>query len=205
MRVLLADDHPLFRDGLSGLLNSLQTEAQPAYASDYKELAQQLTQTDWDLILLDLDMPGATAAFGIAEIRAQAPDAKIVVVSANESHATVRDVLAQGVQGYLPKSASNEVMRHALRLVLSGDRYLPPLLLETQAGQETHPVAGTALTPREREVLTMLAKGKANKEIARALNISGTTVKTHVAAIFRTLNVHNRTQAGLCAAELGLV
>ena len=206
LRILLADDHPLFRDGFSLLLKQLGKNIEILHAIDYPTLIQQTTAESFDLVLIDLDMPGYSPMTSLKELRKTISNTPLVIISANEDPAIVQSVLKQDIQGYLPKSTSNVIIIQALQLVLSGGRYLPPLLLDQAlASKDIQTTPSTLLTEREREVLALLALGLANKEIARKLDISSTTVKSHITSIFRTLNVRNRTEASRYAIEQGLV
>lgn len=194
-KIGLADDHPIMR---SALASALATLGAPRFveASDAAgTLAMLDAHPDLDLLLVDLRMPGANGIDTIRTLRARAPQVPVVVVSAEEDPAHVAALLALGVSGYVPKSEPPAVIVSAVRLVLAGGTYVPPRLLAGNGSGEPKP----DLTPRQAEVLRLLAQGLPNKSIANALGVSEGTVKVHLIAVFRTLNVRNRTAAVLAA------
>lgn len=215
VKILLADDHALVREGLRHVLCRLDGEAVIVEAADCNEALQIAERhTDFDVALLDVAMPGMDGLEGIGRLRQRLPSTPIVMLSASEDVSLVREALRRGAQGFIPKSSTGNVMLSALRLIFSGGIYLPPsLLCQPTAPASVAPTAdgeplnradaGPGLTQRQSEVLALMVKGKTNKEIARILNISETTVRTHATAIFRALNVTNRTQAGHVAAKRG--
>ena len=212
LRILVADDHALFRAGLRHLLKDSGGQPEIVEARDFQEAAQHLSQTeDFDLLLLDLNMPGMDGFTGLRQLCAQAPAVPIVVVSVRDRAEDVRKALAAGAMGYIPKSSTPEVMVSALQLVLSGGVYLPPNLLADPTTELEHD--GTKdgdpqsellnrLTPRQRDVLALLAEGKSNKEIADVLGLAPGTVKIHISRILRAFGVQNRTQAVITAAAV---
>ena len=215
MKILLVDDHTLVREGLRHVLVRLGNDVAIMEAADCHEALQIVARdTDFDVILLDVAMPGMNGLEGLERLRERLPSTPIVMLSASEDAGMVRGALRRGAQGFIPKSSSGNVMLGALRLVFSGGIYLPPSLVSrpraaaSGAASSAGGVAGRAdtglgLTLRQRDVLALMVKGKTNKEIARLLNMSETTVRTHATAIFRVLNVSNRTQAGHVAAQRG--
>ncbi|HUN51740.1 MAG TPA: response regulator transcription factor [Candidatus Sulfotelmatobacter sp.] len=207
MKLLIVDDHVMVREGLAALLAQVEAGTTVLQASNGDEgLAVATGEAVLDAAFLDLAMPGG----GIAAIRAfreRCPRLPIIVLSSSEDPADVRQALAAGALGYLPKSAGTQTMLSALRLVLSGEVYVPSLMLE--AGNGNGPRNGgdgeSGLTERQIAVLHQLCRGASNKEIARVLDISEKTIKAHITAIFRTLGVVNRLQAAAAARRLGLV
>lgn len=210
MKILLADDHPLFREGVKHVLMQLGDEVDIVDAHDYPSLfAEAANHPDLDLVLADLYMPGMGGHEGIAEFRNQFPDTPLVIMTASESRTDARRALASGALGYVLKSSPTQVMIEALKRVLNGGVYVP-LIMEGDE-QTDDPVSlmplskqGIRLTGRQLEVLKLLLEGKPNKLIARDLDLSEGTVKIHVAAIFRALSVTNRTEAAVAAQRLGL-
>ena len=212
LRILVADDHALFRAGLRHLLKDSSGEPEIVEARDFQEAAQCLSQAgDFDLLLLDLNMPGMEGFAGVRQLCAQAPDVPIVVVSVRDEAQDVRRALDAGAMGYIPKSSTPEVMVSALRLVLAGGIYLPPNLLvgptselASDGSDQGDPQSDLLkrLTLRQRDVLALLAKGKSNKEIAEVLGLAPGTVKIHVSRILRAFGVQNRTQAVITAAAV---
>jgi len=211
MKIILADDHALFREGAQYLLNALHERATILHAQDYVGAATLAAEhPDAALALVDLDMPGrepqGTPIDGIARLLALAPTLPVVVLSACEDPAVIRCVLDAGAMGFIPKREQAAVMLGALRLVLAGGVYVPPTVLAaTTAAATANAAAAVLLTPRQAEVLQALALGHPNKVIARMLGMTEATVKAHTGAIFRALDVANRAQAVHAARRLGLL
>jgi DNA-binding NarL/FixJ family response regulator len=212
--VLIVDDHPLFREGLKSLLTGLDPLVKTFQAASVTE-ALTLRGQCFDLVLTDLQMPGLKGLEALTLLKAGFDDAAVVVVSADESAATILKAIQHGAAGYVPKSADPQVTTQALRLVLAQGIYLPPEALgsTTPAEQDdlTHqPVAGAHLawsqnlSPRQHAVLKCLLQGKPNKVIAREIGIAEGTVKAHLWAVYQLLGVNNRAQAMYRAHELGL-
>ena len=212
MKILIADDHELFREGLRHVLGQLEDNVQVVEAGDFSQaFALADSHPDIDIVLLDLNMPGANWDEGLPRLRATLPqDVPVVVLSAADDRRSVLQAVEMGAAGYIPKTSSSRVMLSALKLVLSGGVYLPPALIERSVprGEGLNPAvveqAMSILTPRQREVLSLLGEGKSNKEIARILELAEGTVKLHVTAILKALNVNNRTRAVVAAAQMGL-
>lgn len=207
MNVLLIDDHPVVREGLVKLLQELEPGVAWAEASGIDEALRK--GDDFDLILLDIHLAGVGGTSGLARVRTSFASATLVVVSADEEPGLVRRCIELGASGFIPKSSSPAVCKLALQLVLSGGVYLPPVVLQLQqaAGvQEAQAANGgeSGLSDRQLQVLRMAISGKSNKMIAKALDVSEGTVKQHLSAAFRALQVANRTEAVYRAAELGI-
>ncbi|CAA7619259.1 Response regulator containing a CheY-like receiver domain and an HTH DNA-binding domain (fragment) [Candidatus Terasakiella magnetica] len=211
MKILIADDHELFRDGLRHVLGQFEGPPVIVEASDFNEaIAAVQREKDMDIVLLDLSMPGMSWADGLHRLKELLPDSvPLIVLSASDDRRHVLQAVNMGAAGFIPKTSSSRVMLSALKLVLSGGVYLPPALLE-QGGPDGDGIpsatesAIASLTPRQREVLALLGQGKSNKEIARVLELAEGTVKLHVTAILKALNVNNRTRAVVAASHLGL-
>ncbi len=213
MKILLADDHTLFREAMLHPLRQLDTNAEIFQAGTATQaLAIAHEKSDLDLVLLDLNMPGMDGLTAVMTFRDRFPDLPLVVLSANEEHDNIQAVLDAGAMGFVPKSSSTQVMLGALRLVLSGGPYIPPMLLQraqyaidppSKIPPRTIPTAGAMddLTPRQFDVLEALAEGLSNKLIGRKLELSEGTVKVHLAAIFRALDAKNRTDAVIRAQD----
>ncbi|MEO6023476.1 MAG: response regulator transcription factor [Burkholderiales bacterium] len=212
MKILLADDHTLFREAMLHPLRQLDAEAQIFQTGTAAEALAVVEQhRDVDLVLLDLNMPGMDGLAAVMTFRDRFPDLPLVVLSASEEHHDIQAVLDAGAMGFVPKSSSTQVMLGALRLVLAGGPYVPPLLLQRAQYTIDPPskppirpgvsVSTNDLTPRQAEVLEALAEGLSNKLIGRKLNLSEGTVKVHLAAIFRALDAKNRTDAVLRAQD----
>lgn len=213
MKLLVVDDHPLFREGMRNVLDALGSDVQVTEARDFGEaLAALHPGADFDLILLDLRIPGMEDSSGIKQLRDRAPDVPVVVISALEDRRVVADAFQHGAIGYIPKTSNSEVMINALKLVLAGGKYLPPIMagaydtgLGTGALEAAKPSDTPRLTRRQRDVLALIGHGKSNKEIADSLGLAEGTVKIHVTAILKALKASNRTQAAIAAANMGLV
>ncbi|CCG40833.1 response regulator transcription factor [Magnetospirillum molischianum] len=211
MKLLLADDHSLFREGIRMVLESLAGEPLTVVeASDFPQvLARVRTSNDIDVALVDLSMPGMDGLSAIGAIRRAAPDLYLVVVSASEDPQVVRRALDAGAHGYISKSAGSAEMMKGIRSVLEGDIFVAPPVSAAEAvpakpGDFDAERLRALLTPRQRDVLAMLRQGKSNKEVARDLSLAEITVKLHVTAILRSLGCENRTQAAILAARMGL-
>lgn len=208
MKTLLADDHPLVREGVRQVLFRLEPLVEIIDAHDYPSLfAQTAAHPDLDLALVDLNMPGFVGMQGITQFRSRFPDIPLVVLSASESPHDIRSALEAGALGYIPKAASTATMLGALQQVLAGDIYVPACIGNGNGVLHTGAPAGLealqhSLTARQLEVARLLAQGCANKAIAGMLSMSESTVKVHIAAIFRTLSVSNRTEAVLAIQRL---
>ncbi|NML42805.1 response regulator transcription factor [Ramlibacter sp. G-1-2-2] len=202
MKVLLVDDHALFREGLALLMAQHWQDVEVLQAERLAQAIAMVRQhVDLDVVLLDLALPDSQGLDALPRMHEAAPDARIVVLSADDSVATVRGAIDQGAAGFIPKTAQGSTLRAALDVVLGGGVYLP-------GGPPLHPSATPErtldLTPRQLEVLHLLIRGATNKHICRELAMAESTVKTHLAVIFRRLEVSNRTQAVFAAARLGL-
>lgn len=206
MKTLLADDHPLMREGVRQVLAQLESSVEIIDAHDYPSLfAQTALHADLDLALVDLNMPGLVGMQGITQFRQLFPDIPLVVLSASESPHDIRNALEAGALGYIPKAASTHLMLDALRQVLAGDIYVPACLNSTDERASAPVVPATVLnglTGRQREVARLLGHGFTNKAIGSMLGMTENTVKVHVAAIFRALGVTNRTEAVLAMQRL---
>ncbi|RDJ00691.1 DNA-binding response regulator [Dyella solisilvae] len=223
MRILIADDHRLIVEGVKLKLGELGPDTDFAIAMDMAELREAIHAPGADtlaLALIDLAMPGVRGNEHLAEVIETLPHVPVMVLSGSEDPVMMKGLLAMGVQGFIPKAYSPDVMLSAVRLVLSGGVYVPPLLLQERAdGAATaSPVATPVpsavstdsleerlrklLTERQIDVLRLLSQGKPNKLIARDLGISEGTVKIHLAAIFRALNVRNRVEAVVASRRI---
>jgi DNA-binding NarL/FixJ family response regulator len=200
MRIVLADDHELVRSGLRFYLERLAPEVAIVEASTLEEALTAAKAAATDLIILDLTMPGMNGTAGLEQMRARHPNVPVVVLSGRTGREDIMGALNRGASGYLPKTLSGQAMLAALRLVLSGETFVPSIFMEdrSRSGGRAEPGAAPgldALTERERDVLDFLCQGKANKEIARDLAIREVNVKVHVGNIMRKLGASNRTQA----------
>ncbi|MBO9516243.1 MAG: response regulator transcription factor [Variovorax sp.] len=219
MKILIADDHRLVIEAVKAKLSELEPDIEFVLAMSVDELLAGASD-DIDLAMIDLNMPGAEGQAHIDEIRRRHPAVPVIVLSGYEDPAVMRSALERGVLGFIPKAYSPDVMLSAVRLVLAGGVYVPPMMLSSVPpgviagipGADPAQRAGgpaqtlehlrNVLTERQVEVLQLLSQGKPNKLIGRALGISEGTVKIHLAAIFRALNVRNRTEAVVAAQSL---
>lgn len=212
MKLLIVDDHPVLREGLVALLRHLGPDTEILEAGDAPAALRLVEEhADLDIVVLDLLMPGMGGLSALAEFGRARPDLPVIVLSSSEDPQDARKALAQGALGYVPKSASQHTLISAIRLVLEGDLYVPPLILNEMANvrqaqlrrrsEDGRPI----LTERQIEVLRRLSEGQPNKTIAFELDLSEKTVKAHITAIFKALNVVNRTQAAAVGRETGLI
>ncbi|MEZ4217392.1 MAG: response regulator transcription factor [Myxococcota bacterium] len=205
MKLLICDDHAVFRAGLRTIAVELAADVELLEAEDGEAaIALADAHPDLDLALLDLRMPGVNGHAGVRRFRKAHPSLPVVVVSADEDAETVRASLDAGAAGHIPKSSTGDQMLAALRLVLAGGTFVPrsALLASTDASRRRSRADG--LTVRQREVLSLVARGLTNKEICGVLGLAEGTVKSHLAAIFEALEVTNRTEAAVAARELDL-
>lgn len=193
-KFLIADDHSLYRAGVRQLLARYFPGAALEESADAAGTWNAVrAHPDLDLLLLDLAMPGGGGLDLLRGLAVEAPALPVAVLSASESAADARAVLEAGALGFIPKSSSDEVIVSAITLVLRGGVYIPPLMMQAP------PPGPQGLTPRQRDVLALLAQGQSNKEIGAALGLSEATVKQHVSAILKALRASNRVQAVLAA------
>ena len=204
MKVILADDHALFREGLRHLLLRLDDDVSILEADCHDAALKLLTDNpDADLALVDLHMPGrADDLSGLAEVLDHARTIPVVVLSASVNLDEIHQVIKAGAMGFVPKHEHADVMLCALHLVLSGSVYVPPMLLPSMTGKQPHQ---TKLTPKQIEVLQQMCKGYSNKEIGKMMNLTESTIKCHTSAIFRELDVGSRTQALSVAKQRGWI
>lgn len=205
--VVIADDHPLFRDALKQAINGVLPECSFPTAGDLNEVRELLRSIgSADMVLLDLAMPGASGYSGLISVRAEFPDTPVVVVSAIEDAATIRKCLELGASGYIPKSSSTEFITKGVRAVLAGEVWVPPDVdLESDMDHESSELIGKlqSLTPQQTRVLSMIGEGLLNKQIAYELGVSEATIKAHVSAVLLKLGVDSRTQAVIFMNKIG--
>lgn len=228
MKVLLIDDHPLILSALQNIIQGLSDNVHVVAADSARMAREALAQDSaFDLVLLDLRLGDADGFDVLTEFRAAYPSLPVVVVSASDRTSDVIRAIDLGAMGFVPKRASNDTLFEALSMVMSGGIYVPPMSMgddggaldryqdaapgalrsvrqsATEEGFQTHaPLESLGLTPRQTEVLGLLLQGKPNKLIARDLKLSVETVKDHVAAVLRSLNVSSRTQAVLAVGQM---
>ena len=212
MKILLADDHALFREGLRYVLQQLSDHVEIFDAGNFPEAINLASQhPELDLALLDLNMPGSTGPKSVGYFHQRYPHIPVVVVSSEEDSVSIEKVLANGATGFVCKSSNAETMLGALNLVLAGGVYVPPQILRHASVESEHEdrrslhTNNYGLTPRQLEVLRHLCAGMSNKEIASTIGLAEGTVKIHVAAVYQTLNVNSRVEAVIVAEQLRLV
>jgi DNA-binding NarL/FixJ family response regulator len=221
MKLLLVDDHVLFREGVALLLRPLVGTAAILESGNCDEAFAVLRDhADVDLVLMDLGLPGMSGLDGIALMRERHPDIPVVALSSSDDRETVLRALDAGAMGFIPKSSSSGVLAGALKLIMSKGIYLPPAAFLAERSAPTlrpEPALAAAppaptrkapadfgMTPRQADVLYLILQGKSAKLICRELGLSASTVKSHTSAVLRALNVTTRTQAVIAAGKLGL-
>lgn len=207
MKILVVDDHPLIREALRTVLGTLGEGVDVLAADDCPAgFALAEAHSDIDAVLLDLQLPGLAGIAAVREWRRRQPTLALIVLAAACDRATVLDALGAGAAGFIPKSSTNQVMLSAIQLVLAGGKYLPPETLTSGLEPSSRQRAKTVpiLSGRQMEVLRLIAQGRSNKEICRVLGLAERTVKAHVTAVLRALDVDSRTQAAVAAARLGI-
>jgi DNA-binding NarL/FixJ family response regulator len=205
-RLVIADDHPLFRGALREAVSGVFAATDIAEAGSLDEAVELLERgVDVDLVLLDLTMPGVRGFSGLMYLRAQYPAVPVIIVSANDDPAVIRRCMEFGASGFIPKTQPIEAMRDAIGRVLAGGVWTPPDVdLGAGADAETAEMVArlSSLTPQQVRVLMMLSEGLLNKQIAYELSVSEATIKAHVSAILQKLGVESRTQAVIAAAKI---
>ncbi len=205
MKFLVIDDHPLVREGLAAVLLQLGGPVEVLQAQDGAQgVALAGVHADLACVVVDLKMAGMDGLATVEALVALKPDLPVIMISSSEAPLDVRLALKAGARGYCPKSAGSGTILAAVRLVLGGEIYVPPLMLEPVMAELTGEAGAAQLTDRQTDVLRLLCKGHPNKIIGRMLDMQEKTVKGHVTAIFRVLGVVNRTQAVEAARKIGI-
>jgi DNA-binding NarL/FixJ family response regulator len=204
---IVADDHPLFRGAVRLVLAGIDSEADIRECGTLDEAKALITTSDnFDLMLLDLTMPGVSGLSGLIALKAMRPELPVVVVSASDDGQTIRRALDLGASGFISKSAGMDSMRRSISAVLAGEISVPPNL---ELGPENDAEMGDiiarlkTLTPQQTRVLSMMAEGRLNKQIAYDLGVSEATIKAHVSAVLQKLDVDSRTQAVIKLSRIG--
>ncbi|KAA0684649.1 response regulator transcription factor [Azospirillum brasilense] len=209
MQVLIADDHSIVRSGLTHLVGELDEQASVAAATSFGQLIQLLDQGPYDLIIMDLRMPGLGGLDDVEAVVKRVAPVPVVVFSMIDSPDEMRAVLSRGVRAFIPKSTDDVLVVNILRLVMAGGSYVPPVLgmpgiAQAPAIAKPHePSVFDGMTRRQLEVLDLLAQGLSNQEIGERLGLNLSTVKTHVTGVLKALGVGSRTQAVLLVKESG--
>ncbi len=201
MRILITDDHPLFREALRGAITASYPDAEIVESSSVTDSIELLsTDSSFDLALLDLSIPDTEGYYGLMEMRARFSRLPIVIVSGHEDARIIRDVMSHGALGFIPKSSRKDVLISAIKQVIEGEIFLPEDYSEGDVEQPEEIARDellerlTRLTPQQLKVLKMLRDGLLNKQIAYELGVGETTIKAHVSEILRKLEVYSRTQ-----------
>lgn len=205
MKVLIADDHALVRESISLVLQS-SGNIEVVQAANMEEAARKISdERPLDLVLLDFGMPGVGGIAGLKKIFTRFKDQRIAVLSGTASKSVIVEALGFGAAGFVPKTLSADAMVHAVKLMATGERYLPISFMTASTSDEKIEDARAKLTPREMQALLGLCDGLSNKEIAQMYGVQEVTVKLHVKTLCRKLGARNRTHAAMLAKELGII
>lgn len=209
MKILITDEHPLYRDRLALDLEQQFPDTIIIQASNFSQAVKIIyEESGIDFILLDLDMSDVKWEEGIKFLKQKAPDVKIIALSACEDIREIMKILDLGIKGYIPKRADTKAVKEALKSILNGGTYFPTALNKSNSEVSyihRYKVKIKNLTNRQSQVLDLIAEGKSNKQIAYEMGVSEATVKLHINALLRSLNVNNRTQAVITAQKMGLI
>lgn len=209
MKILITDEHPLYRDRLALDLERQFPDTIIIQASNFSQAVKIIyEESGIDFILLDLDMSDVKWEEGVKFLKQKAPDVKIIALSACEDVRKIMKILDLGIKGYIPKRADTKAAKEALKNILNGGTYFPTALNKNNSEVSEIPrykVKIKNLTNRQSQVLDLIAEGKSNKQIAYEMGVSEATVKLHINALLRSLNVNNRTQAVITAQKMGLI
>ena len=214
-RYLIVDDHPLMREAIRATLESVSGGGRIDAAATLAEALRLSADSEpIDLAVLDLGLPDAAGFESLKRLRQHRPDCRIVVMSGETDGATILHCIELGATGYIPKSLNSDAVLNALKLVMSGNIYVPhqaitqarspSLAVSSRLGQRITDPRQLGLTDRQVDVLRLILKGLPNKLICRRLDLAEGTVKVHVSAVLRALGARNRTQAVIAATDLGL-
>ena len=207
LRVLIADDHLVVREGLRAILETAPDLELVGEAADGAEAVRLAGELEPDVVLMDLAMPNVDGIEAIRQIRTLYPEIEVVILTTYDDDEYIVRGLRAGARGYLLKDAGRQVLFEAIRAAARGESLLPPTVVEKVVAHlaEPGPAKAGGLTERERQVLTLLAQGSANKQIAARLHITERTVKAHVTSIFNKLGVNSRAEAVAVALRRGLL
>ena len=205
MKILIADDHALFRDNLAQYIGDIQPQAVVLQVFDFEQAFKLLKkEQNIDMIIVDLDATGVKAYDNLLKIKEISNDIQIVVISSSEDINQIQKILSENIRGYIQKSADFAVLKEAFIQIFNGQTYIPQALKNIE--NETYSKRTIKnLTNRQSQVLDLIAQGKSNKQIAYEMGVSEATVKLHINALLRSLKVNNRTQAVITAQKIGLI
>lgn len=217
IRLLVVDDHPLFRRGLTALLSQDERFEIVGEAGDVSEALRALPAARPDVVLLDNHLPGVRGVDAIPSFRAGRPELRVMMLTVSEDEDDLAKALQAGAEGYLLKTSESDQLCDAIVKVSEGQSMISPQMMgklvaavrgqaaaPARAPEAPEPQAIDKLSPREREILVLIARGQSNKLIARELSIAETTVKIHVQHIFKKLDLSSRVQVAVYATSLGL-
>ena len=202
--LLIADDHPLFREALTFIASSVLPDTEVVYATNYAETKHALEEQTFKLVFLDLNMPDSNGLTDLALLKKLHPTTPVIVVSAHEDPNIIRTCLDYNASGYIIKSSEPEVIQQAIKVILGGDIYAPANIDLNPKVSDANSIAAnqiSSLTPSQLKVLIEIGKGKLNKQIAYDLDVTEATVKAHITTVFKKLKINNRTQAVLFTKE----
>lgn len=198
--VMVVDDHPIMRLGIAAIINAQPDMKVTTQAESGEDAVRLFREQRPDVVLMDLRLPGMSGLDALRVIKKDDPTARCVVLTTYEGDEDIHQALAAGAAGYIIKAMSHDTLVDALRRVHSGSRFLPSPVAQSLASRTPN----SDLSPREREVLSLIVQGRSNKEIAHKLGITEATVKSHVSVILERLGVEDRTQAVITALQRGL-
>jgi DNA-binding NarL/FixJ family response regulator len=204
MKVLLADDHDLVRDTVAAYLESEEGTKVTAVSTLDQVLSTLASDGPFDVVLLDLEMPGMNGLAGLRAAREANQGRPVGLISGTATHAVAEQALQEGAAGFLPKTLPAKSLLNAVRFMAAGEVFAPADFMAEKQEKPQHALRST-LSPREQEVLVGLTKGWSNKEIARELQVQEVTVKLHVKTLSRKLSARNRTHAAMIAKDSGFV
>jgi DNA-binding NarL/FixJ family response regulator len=205
IRVLLADDHALVRAGIKALLDNTPDIEVVAESGNGIQALELMKTTALDLVLLDISMPGLSGMEVLERINEEYRKVKVIILTIHDDPAYAVGAIRAGADGYLPKKAAGDELVRAIRAVMQGETYLSPEISKESLAEYKSTVRSEELTPRQLDVLRMIAEGYSTKEIARGLNISAKTVETHRALLMQRLNIHDVAGLVRYAIKTGLV
>ncbi|MBR1648733.1 MAG: response regulator transcription factor [Alphaproteobacteria bacterium] len=205
MKVLIADDHALFRDALGQMIENLNDSATIIQAANYAQALKILEhENTFDLVVADPQMQDLPSwEQGINNIKNAAGNARMVIISAAENPHSIKNALSNGVCGYISKRSESKILHNALKLIMEGGTYVPPAIIRKNS--ELGGKDSKVLTNRQNQVLKLVAQGMSNKQIAYEIGVSEATVKLHINALLRSIGANNRTQAVITAQKMGII
>jgi len=204
MKILITDEHALFRDNLARCLNDINKDNMVIQVSSFAQTLKILEkEQNIDIVVLDTDMLDTHTEHGIEKIQNLAASTRLVLISASEDMEKIKKIISLGIAGYIPRQTDINIFKEAFENILKGKQYIPAALQSSNAN--SFDITNKKLTNRQSQVLDLIAQGKSNKQIAFEMGVSEATVKLHINALLRSLKVNNRTQAVITAQKIGLI